>query len=178
MIYKTLLGEEIEMDVETWRPYVTYGGHGRWTKKAKWIRTNIEVSNWGNIRGTRWADKTFDESLLIEEDGRNCIGTKKYGALFHLVWIVFNGPIPKGYVIHHVDCNKKNDRLDNLMMLTISEHSKWHALHMTDEQKQKMSDAKKGKHPWNYRINKEDNVANTDTSSENLCSSSRLHPLF
>lgn len=35
--------------------------------------------------------------------------------------------VPKGFVIHHIDENKDNNLIENLMLLSKSEHSKLHA---------------------------------------------------
>lgn len=35
--------------------------------------------------------------------------------------------IPKGMVVHHIDGNKQNNNLDNLLLCTISEHNNCHA---------------------------------------------------
>ena len=35
-----------------------------------------------------------------------------------LVWEAFNGPIPDGYEIDHIDDNKQNNQLSNLQLLT------------------------------------------------------------
>ena len=42
------------------------------------------------------------------------------------VWEQNFGPIPKGYVVHHKDENKKNNNIDNLEIMTRSEHTKMH----------------------------------------------------
>lgn len=47
------------------------------------------------------------------------------------VWIAHNGPIPKGYVIHHKDYltntdNKTNNDIDNLQCMTRAEHASLH----------------------------------------------------
>lgn len=118
MIYKTLLGEEIDMEVEVWKPYKVYH-MTRWG--TSYILTDIEVSNYGNIRGNKWNGK--DVEIHYDRDNRRTIGSEH---VFHLVWCIFNGPILKGYDIHHVDLNKHNDRLDNLIMLTHSEHAQIH----------------------------------------------------
>ena len=36
--------------------------------------------------------------------------------------------LPKGYVVHHIDGNKKNNTIDNLAVMTVSGHSKLHSL--------------------------------------------------
>lgn len=46
--------------------------------------------------------------------------------LHNYVWELNNGKIPKGYEIHHIDLNKTNNDISNLMLLTPSEHSKLH----------------------------------------------------
>lgn len=58
-----------------------------------------------------------------------------------LVWELANGPIPEGYIIHHVNEDKKDNRLENLQMMTIAEHNKHHH----DEKK-----------TWNKGLTKED----------------------
>jgi len=42
------------------------------------------------------------------------------------VWQKAYGVIPKGYIIHHIDGNKRNNKLDNLQMMTQSDHVKLH----------------------------------------------------
>lgn len=41
-----------------------------------------------------------------------------------LVWLAFNGDIPKGLEIDHIDQNKHNNRLDNLQLSTHSDNVK------------------------------------------------------
>jgi hypothetical protein len=43
-----------------------------------------------------------------------------------VVWEQHNGPIPKGYVIHHKDRDTLNDGIDNLQALTRAEHIEDH----------------------------------------------------
>ena len=50
----------------------------------------------------------------------------------------------KDYDIHHIDKNKLNNLLFNLVYLTKSEHAKIHVKNMSEETKKKMSEAKKG----------------------------------
>lgn len=46
--------------------------------------------------------------------------------LHRLVWQTLNGPIPKGYVIHHIDKDKHNNDIKNLACLPWAEHSRLH----------------------------------------------------
>lgn len=43
-----------------------------------------------------------------------------------LVYETFKGPIPDGYIVHHIDEDKFNNCLDNLQAITILEHNRHH----------------------------------------------------
>lgn len=45
---------------------------------------------------------------------------RKYKRLHRLVWETFNGPILNGLTIDHIDCNRQNNNLSNLQLLTRS----------------------------------------------------------
>lgn len=47
--------------------------------------------------------------------------------LHNLIWEKENGKMPKGYEIHHKDCNKLNNDLCNLQLVTPKEHTEIHA---------------------------------------------------
>lgn len=71
---------------------------------------------------------------LGQADGKD---GKKHRVRLHIyVWEKFNGPIPEGYEIHHIDRNKDNNEIDNLVMLSKEEHKLLHASLLTDEQRQ------------------------------------------
>ena len=52
----------------------------------------------------------------------------------------YNGPIPKGYEVHHIDHNKDNNEIENLILLTRKQHNELHKKEMTEELKQKLRD--------------------------------------
>lgn len=58
--------------------------------------------------------------------------------LHRYLWEKAFGKIPEGYEIHHKDWNKRNNDLDNLEMLTVSEHRERHNNEMTDERRQQL----------------------------------------
>lgn len=52
----------------------------------------------------------------------------KYVVIYihQLVWRQFYGEIPKGYAVHHVNFNPNDNRPENLVLLSHSEHAKLH----------------------------------------------------
>ena len=49
----------------------------------------------------------------------------------------YNGEIPKGMQVHHIDHNKDNNEIDNLQLLTREEHNKIHYAEMNEEEKER-----------------------------------------
>lgn len=49
----------------------------------------------------------------------------EYPFVHRLVWAAFNGVIPDGMQINHLDENPLNDRLDNLSLVTPKENTNW-----------------------------------------------------
>ena len=96
----------------------------RW-KQYKTRNCDIEISNYGNIRGKKWNNSCFTEDTIKIINGRKCINRGR-NCVYTYVWTLFNGPIPEGYVIHHKDHNKLNDRLDNLELMLKGEHIRHH----------------------------------------------------
>lgn len=57
---------------------------------------------------------------------RSVLSNKKSVLLHRIIWTLVNGAIPDGYVIHHKDEDRTNNRIDNLGIL---EKGKHHSLH-------------------------------------------------
>lgn len=53
------------------------------------------------------------------------------------VWEYHNGTIPEGYQVHHIDHNKSNNEIDNLQILTNSEHQSLHGREMSEEERER-----------------------------------------
>lgn len=53
-------------------------------------------------------------------------GKKHTPFLHRLVYEIVKGPIPEGYVVHHIDENKRNNNPDNLIAMPFSQHTSMH----------------------------------------------------
>lgn len=92
----------LDMIGEIWKP-INVGG------------TTYKVSNIGRVETNR---KTFGSTAT---DGYKKVGLLGQSFYVHrLVMIAFNGVIDDGLVVNHIDCDKTNNRLDNLEIITYS----------------------------------------------------------
>lgn len=72
--------------------------------------------------------------------------------LHRLIWEAYNGELSEDMVIHHIDGDKTNNRIDNLKALSNSDHISLHnegnegrkGKPLSEETKKKISDALKG----------------------------------
>lgn len=65
--------------------------------------------------------------FTIRYDGYYYCTTNDLLSLHKHNWIKKNGLIPDGYQLHHKDQNKLNNNIENLQLLTVSEHTKLHS---------------------------------------------------
>lgn len=122
-------------ETEIWKHYTTYGSSC--DGKTHYIVTDFEISNFGNVKPGILFKIPYDGSINIYR-GRRCVASNartKYGGMviYRLVYQLFVGPIPKGYVVHHKDHNKLNDKLDNLVLMTKSDHMRLHQTGSTNK---------------------------------------------
>lgn len=54
------------------------------------------------------------------------------------VWEYHNGPVPENSHIHHIDCDKDNNEINNLQCLTVHEHLSIHASMISEDRKKRM----------------------------------------
>lgn len=91
-----------------------------------------QVSNFGEVRSLR--DNLGRKRTLVMKPFKNrgyCRvalqnkDKKKYYRVHRLVWEVFNGPIPKGMEVNHINEDTTDNRLANLNLLTHTENINW-----------------------------------------------------
>lgn len=58
--------------------------------------------------------------------------------IHHYVWQKYNGPIPEGCHVHHIDGNKDNNDISNLELMTVHDHTSYHASQHTDYAREHM----------------------------------------
>ena len=127
------------------------------------IRGFILVSNFGDamyVGKNPRKDSEFENGITINKDGRRCLGKQP---IYQMVADLF---VDKSRVAslckkphaHHLDFSKTNDRADNLVWLTPSEHMRIHNLHskkgvkFTEEHSRNLSIANSKKR-WIHKDN-------------------------
>lgn len=95
---------------------------------------NIDFDNYIVFKNGTIMSKWFKRQLkgYINKNGYVMISLKckndKYKddfVLSRVIWYYFNGEIPEGLQVNHIDENKKNNSLDNLNLMTPKENSNW-----------------------------------------------------
>ena len=67
------------------------------------------------------------------------------------VWVEHYGEIPKGYIVHHINGNKTDNRIDNLEIMTRKEHCLLHGADKNLEKGRGVGHGfKKGNVPHNH----------------------------
>lgn len=81
----------------------------------------------------------FNNTLFCRDDKTGYyLNSNTSTRLHRAVWEYYNGAIPVGYEIHHIDHDKGNNDISNLCMMTAEAHRKLHADELTEEQKEKL----------------------------------------
>lgn len=90
-----------------------------------------QASNLGNIRSMRYEGHNEIKVLKLQKrqnywrvrlhNGKNA---KTY-TVSRLVWSAFNGPIPEGLQVNHIDENTDNNCIWNLNLMTLKENCNW-----------------------------------------------------
>ena len=102
-------------------------------------------------------DKNGVVQKIWQNNDRNVFqGIYVYLIQAHTAWGYQNG-----YVVHHKDGNSLNDSIDNLVYMTIQEHSKLHNVgeknafygkHHSKETWDRIKEKLKGRHWWNNGV--------------------------
>lgn len=83
---------------------------------------NYSVDIYGNVYKDSQLLHPFDNSIGYLSVRLKSNGKRINKYVHRLVWEAFNGPIPLGYEINHIDHNKYNNNLCNLELVTHSDN--------------------------------------------------------
>ena len=91
-----------------------------------------QVSNLGRVKSIKWQG-VIKETIFtpwINRCGYYLVSLRKEGKktgflVSRLVYEAFNGPIPEGMQVNHINENKADNRLENLNLMLPSENCKW-----------------------------------------------------
>ncbi len=91
--------------------------------KIKKVHTNGTILGLRGraLKGTVNPNGYLKISIYEDESGK----IRKIRA-HRLVWEYFNGPIPEGLVVDHIDGDKLNNNIDNLQLLTHGDNTRKH----------------------------------------------------
>lgn len=90
-------------------------------------RRNFDISNLELRYKQKSFETEFGKAIITNQGYIKIISSKNKDKFLHrLVWEKYNGEIPKGYQIHHIDENKLNNDISNLSLISPQEHTKHH----------------------------------------------------
>lgn len=84
--------------------------------------------------GSRSKDGVEYDGLWFSRTGKNNYywhkrSDKTVVSLHRYTWEKHNGPIPDGYHVHHLDHDSANNAIENLELISVSDHGRMHIQH-------------------------------------------------
>lgn len=122
---------------------ILHDGRRRMEQRVVWEENNGPVPEGyrlHHLNGDR-LDNRLENLVLVRRGckssapgGYGCV-VRGYRRVFHggrphlehrLVWEKANGPIPEGYLVHHINGDRLDNRLKNLVLVTLPVHRRIH----------------------------------------------------
>lgn len=103
------------MENEIWKDILGYEG-------------KYQASNFGRVKSLNYRHTGKEKILLQYNSGRGYLQVELKGKKYlvhRLVWETFNGKIPEGIEVNHIDENPLNNKLENLNLLSHTNNINW-----------------------------------------------------
>ena len=97
-------------------------------KDIKGFEGLYQVSNLGRIKSFYRLEEKILKPLITKGYYQVCLfkqAIKKKYLVHRLVWSAFNGSIPEGLQVNHINEIKSDNRLENLNLMTSKENCNW-----------------------------------------------------
>lgn len=111
---------------EIWKdsslPYIKVSNLGNLIKLDRSVPTISKLGKEHTLFIKGGVIKPYDNGIGYFQVKTTLSGTVHRKYLHILVWEAFKGSIPTGYEIDHIDCDKKNNNLANLHIVTRKEN--------------------------------------------------------
>ena len=89
-------------------------------KRSEETKRKISLGVKGKYRTPESFERINNDGYILIFIGGKYILKHRY------IWEQYNGQIPEGYVIHHIDEDKSNNNIENLRMMLCGDHSILH----------------------------------------------------
>lgn len=105
-----------------YKGYICFDDGTIYSAKVKGGQGSLDYNNLHELKYGQDKDGYLDVciSYIDEETGEQ---VRKYPRVHKFIYETFNGDIPEGYTVDHIDNNKKKNYLNNLQLLTVNENT-------------------------------------------------------
>ncbi len=112
--------EEIWKDIPNYEGWYQVSNMGRVRSVDRYVNAkNTVVLRKGRVLTPVEISKYY--RVCLQKNRKD----KWIGLIHRIVWEAFNGPIPKGMQVNHINENKFDNRLSNLNLMTPKENVNW-----------------------------------------------------
>ena len=95
-------------------------------KRLRIAGVELRKPHWSRTIGGPYSDDGKGYAISANRDGKSC-------SVHRGCWEAYHGPIPEDHVVHHVDCDRNHNAIENLACMPASEHTALHNHRRTND---------------------------------------------